>query len=232
MGGLEQKSERTANARTPPEYPLGSGPAVSGRTCNGTVISWKTEQGYGFVKNPAGGPDLFLHINDIQGKLVPSPGDRVRFKLRQDGQGKLSVYRAQVIRFSALTTMDWSVTALVVVAPFVFSLFTVSRSAIPLILYSSMSVLCFFMIRDDKCRAEQGRWRIPDDSIHLAQLLWGWPGSLLAQKIYFHKARKKSFQGTLHFFVFIHLIFWADYLMLNHLLLKRIAVLLQYLAGL
>lgn len=197
-----------------------------------TVISWKTEQGYGFMKNPNGGADLFLHINDIQGKLEPKCGDTVRFRLKTDEKGKTVVYGARIAGFNAFSTLSWIATTLVAATPFVLSAITFKRSPLPLISYSIMSTVCFFMIKIDKRRAEDGRWRIPDDSMHLAQLLWGWPGTLIAQKIYFHKARKKTFQGTLNFIIFIHIIFWVDYLLLEHMFLKDIVQLLSDFATL
>lgn len=180
------------------------------------------------MKNPNGGADLFLHINDIQGKREPNCGDKIRFRLKTDEKGKIVVYSARLIQLNALAALSWITTLLIVIVPFSLAIITCHRTSFPLILYSIMSVICFFMMRIDKIRAEKGLWRISDDSLHMAQLLWGWPGTLIAQKIYFHKARKKTFQGALHFIIFIHLIAWVDDLVLNHLILSDIIQLLEY----
>lgn len=193
-----------------------------------TIIAWKCGQGYGFVANPAGKEDLFLHINDIQGKHIPSPGDVVRFQLKQGPNGKPAVYNACLTKYAAIAAANWSLVGVITIIPFVLSILTFSNGALPLALYSFMSVLCFLMVRSDKHRAEARRWRISDSSMHLTQLLWGWPGSLVAQKIYFHKARKKSFQGTLNFIIFMHLLFWIDAMMLDHLILNFIIHVLEY----
>ncbi|MCU0857174.1 MAG: DUF1294 domain-containing protein [Pontiellaceae bacterium] len=203
---------------------------MKNKTYKSTVISWKSGQGYGFMKNPNGGSDLFLHINDIQGKREPDCGDFVRFRLKTDEKGKTVVYGARLIQFTALSAMSWITTVAIAGLPFILSLITLKRTPFPLILYSCMGTLCFFMMKTDKRRAEEGRWRISDDSIHLAQLLWGWPGTLIAQKIYLHKARKKPFQGTLNFIIFLHILFWVDYLALDHLILKNVILLLEQVA--
>lgn len=196
-----------------------------------TIVSWKQGKGYGFIANPEGGDDLFLHINDIRHKRVPESGDRVRFKLLPGKAGAPAVSHVRLLRYNSLSARSWGFTLLVCGVPFVLSLHVFPYNRFPLILYSCMSGICFLLMRDDKRRAEQGRWRIPNDSIHLAQLLWGWPGTLIAQKVYRHKAQQKPFQGTLHLILFIHYVFWIDALFLDHLFLKLIIQFLQRFAG-
>jgi len=84
-------------------------------------------------------------------------------------------------RFS--TWIDWR---LLVVAPVSVSLFT------------------YFTYRSDKRRAEKGEWRIPEATLHLAELLGGWPGAFLAQRKYRHKTAKTSYQFTFWAIVLIH----------------------------
>ena len=62
-----------------------------------------------------------------------------------------------------------------------------------------MSAFAFFAYRTDKRRAEAGRWRIPETTLHFAELLGGWPGAFLAQRKFRHKTAKTSFQ----------VVFWA-----------------------
>lgn len=42
--------------------------------------------------------------------------------------------------------------------------------------------------------AERGRWRTPENTLHVAELLGGWPGALVAQQLFRHKTRKISYQ--------------------------------------
>ena len=46
----------------------------------------------------------------------------------------------------------------------------------------------------DKDRAVSSGWRVPESSLHLAELLGGWPGALLAQRRLRHKCSKTSYQ--------------------------------------
>jgi len=56
------------------------------------------------------------------------------------------------------------------------------------------SVVAFVVYGVDKTAARQGARRIPENTLHLLALLGGWPGGLLAQKVFRHKTRKLSFQ--------------------------------------
>ena len=65
--------------------------------------------------------------------------------------------------------------------------------------YLVMSVVTIVVYAMDKHKAANGKWRIPEATLHLFELLCGWPGALLAQVIIRHKNAKVPFQ----------LVFWA-----------------------
>lgn len=65
--------------------------------------------------------------------------------------------------------------------------------------YGAMSVVSFLLYRQDKRAAQAGDRRIPERTLHLADLLGSWPGGLLAQGRFRHKTRKAGFQ----------LVFWV-----------------------
>ncbi|MCG4455315.1 DUF1294 domain-containing protein [Pseudomonas sp. MMS21-TM103] len=58
---------------------------------------------------------------------------------------------------------------------------------------AAASLISFEQYWHEKTRALNGG-RIPENSLHLVELLGGWPGALLAQKIFRHKTRKASDQ--------------------------------------
>ena len=60
-----------------------------------------------------------------------------------------------------------------------------------------MSLIAFFLYRaicTDKAAAIQGTWRTPESTLQVVSVLGGWPGALIAQRIYRHKTRKQPFQ--------------------------------------
>lgn len=74
-----------------------------------------------------------------------------------------------------------------------------------LLIYLAMSLLCFFVYWRDKRLAINGQQRIPEMRLHLLELLGGWPGGLLAQRLIRHKNRKLAYQVKFWLIVAAHL---------------------------
>lgn len=60
--------------------------------------------------------------------------------------------------------------------------------------YTLMSAISFSLYGLDKRAATRGGRRTPEARLHFFELLGGWPGALLAQRVFRHKTRKSSFQ--------------------------------------
>lgn len=60
--------------------------------------------------------------------------------------------------------------------------------------YGVLSLALFFMYGLDKAAARRGRRRTPEVTLHLVSLAGGWPGALIAQRVFHHKTRKAQFQ--------------------------------------
>lgn len=68
----------------------------------------------------------------------------------------------------------------------------------------ALSAFAFFAYRSDKRSAEAGEWRVPEALLHLLELLGGWPGAFLVQRVFRHKTAKFSFQFIFWTIVFLH----------------------------
>lgn len=82
----------------------------------------------------------------------------------------------------------------------------------PMAVYVVVSVVTFILYAIDKRRAIDSRRRIRESTLHLAELLGGFPGAFVAQRTLRHKNRKLSYQGTFWLIVVVHLAAWAAYL--------------------
>jgi len=58
------------------------------------------------------------------------------------------------------------------------------------------SMLAFLLYGIDKFAAVRGWRRTPEAQLHLVALAGGWPGALIAQKLFRHKTRKQPFRGV------------------------------------
>lgn len=57
-----------------------------------------------------------------------------------------------------------------------------------------ISVITFFAYGADKAAAEEGRWRTSESTLHLLAPAGGWPGALVAQRVFRHKTTKRPFR--------------------------------------
>ncbi len=97
-------------------------------------------------------------------------------------------------------------------------------TSLPFVLgaYGIMSLLCGLAIFRDKRKSINRQWRTSERTLHLLELLGGWPGSLVAQQVFRHKTRKLSYQVTFWCIVGLHGLVWADVLL--HQKLSRTAM--------
>ncbi|HEX8310067.1 MAG TPA: DUF1294 domain-containing protein [Chthoniobacteraceae bacterium] len=66
------------------------------------------------------------------------------------------------------------------------------------------SLITFLFYWRDKRRAQTGQWRIPESTLHLAELLGGWPGAFLAQHELRHKVVKRRYQLVFWLIVIVY----------------------------
>jgi uncharacterized membrane protein YsdA (DUF1294 family) len=69
---------------------------------------------------------------------------------------------------------------------------------------AAISILTWLAYYHDKKRAISGGWRVPESTLHLLELLGGWPAALLAQSCLRHKSSKKSFKFAFWIIVLLH----------------------------
>lgn len=62
------------------------------------------------------------------------------------------------------------------------------------IFYILFGLLTYFIYARDKHAAQNGSWRISENTLHTFSLLCGWPGAIIAQQTLRHKTKKISFQ--------------------------------------
>ncbi|WP_238984586.1 DUF1294 domain-containing protein [Billgrantia kenyensis] len=61
--------------------------------------------------------------------------------------------------------------------------------------YALLSAITFAIYGIDKAAAGKGRRRTPEATLLFAGLIGGWPGALVAQRLFRHKTRKQPFQA-------------------------------------
>ncbi len=81
-----------------------------------------------------------------------------------------------------------------------------------LLAYAVTSVITFLAYGLDKRAAVRGRGRTPEATLHLLELLGGFPGALAAQHVFLHKRAKRRYQVVFWLIVVLHAAGWAAWL--------------------
>lgn len=163
-------------------------------------MEWNDDRGFGFVVPNGGGDRVFLHISEVRSRNHrPSVGDQVTYSVAKDSRGRLQAktvaypfkHRPLWSRRSGFPRVAIGVVALVIV------LTTMLLGKVPSVIgaaYFLFSLISFAAYAKDKHAAKRDAWRTPESTLHLFDLLGGWPGGLIAQQTFHHKNVKSSFQ--------------------------------------
>lgn len=170
-------------------------------TGKGRVAKWNDEKGFGFITPQSGGKNVFFHINDYsRTHKRPDQGLAVSYVLATDSSGRdcaVQVVPTKGHRNNARERRQ-QLTALILCGLFGGALFFLWTSLdLPLellVVYGVMSPLTYSAYARDKDAARKGRWRTPENTLHIMSLLGGWPGAGLAQSFLRHKSKKLSFK--------------------------------------
>jgi cold shock protein len=64
----------------------------------GTIVTWRDEKGFGFVRPDDGTPDIFLHVKFLADAFRPAEGQRVAFSIVPDERSGRDRGRADAVR--------------------------------------------------------------------------------------------------------------------------------------
>lgn len=114
-------------------------------------------------------------------------------------------YRPGQSRWHAQTYLAWAFSFIFLFAVTVAWMTGYTRWPLPVV-YGVASLITVVAYARDKARAQRGLWRIPENTLHLLELVGGWPGALVAQWTIFHKNRKVSYQMVFWGIVIVHFV--------------------------
>lgn len=175
----------------------------------GRLTEWNDERGFGFIDPLDGGPRVFVHVSEFpRSDRRPFALDLLGYEVERDERGRL---RASAVRFlapvrsrrdanaAASGSPKGTDAAVAVSVSFILLVgFLAAVGVAPLWLvglYVLLSVVLFVAYGADKSAAQHGRWRTSESSLHLLALAGGWPGALVAQRMFRHKTRKQPFRS-------------------------------------
>ncbi|MBE9013557.1 cold shock and DUF1294 domain-containing protein [Pseudanabaenaceae cyanobacterium LEGE 13415] len=187
----------------------------------GKLVRWNNDRGFGFIQPEDQSREIFLHISDVdRAKRSPCVGDIILYQTTPGKQGKPRACHAKIqgatapkvtLQFNPVSVSLVVKVVLLALLPLIGSihLTLTQRNPIPLLLYPAMSGITFIVYHEDKFRAKERRWRIPEQQLHFFELCGGWLGAYVAQQLIRHKSNKPSYQREFFAIVAIHLVGWT-----------------------
>lgn len=167
----------------------------------GQVSDWDDKRGFGFITPVDGGARVFVHVSALPRGRRPSVGDAVTFAEARDDRNRLRATGVQPVeperrrgpagRRGLARPVALAVAFLALLA----ALGALDRVGVAVaLLYAALSVVSFGLYAADKSAAQRGAWRVRESTLHIADLLGGWPGGLVARHAFRHKTRKQPFR--------------------------------------
>lgn len=75
-----------------------------------------------------------------------------------------------------------------------------------------VNIITFCMYYADKQAAIERKWRIPEGTLHVAMIIGGTVGAIIAQQKFRHKTRKTSFQIVFRSLLLLQLLIITSFL--------------------
>lgn len=195
----------------------------------GKISEWHDDRGFGFLAplgdDPAG-TRVFFHVRDYdQGSRRPEPGELVKFSASRQDDGR---WRADRVRRAVAPARGdaksvkptkaaarpaprrapaWAL-ALLVSAYAGGLAVAVEHGRLPMELmfwFVAVNVVTLFFYYGDKTAAQRGESRTPESTLHALEFAGGWPGALLAQRLFRHKTAKASYRAGFRTAVVLHI---------------------------
>ena len=142
-----------------------------------------------------------MHIKSFENrKRRPVGNEIVTYELGTDGKGRAQAQNVSFAdeRVPSTYSSAHSNGLLILAAAFIFLISAATLAGkLPLLvlgIYLIVSAITFVAYALDKSAARNDRWRTQESTLHLFALLGGWPGALVAQRLFRHKSKKQSFQ--------------------------------------
>lgn len=165
------------------------------------IVYWNDTKGFGFLHAAGHADDIFFHISNVIDNARPTRGEEVYITLQPSAEkGRLVAAkvarRKDKKRLARTNNIEhpYAIEGLIYCVIDILFFAVVTWFSLPLaITYLVLSVITILLYSYDKHAAIHHKFRIPESSLHIAALLGGWPGALIARPFLNHKTSKKRF---------------------------------------
>ena len=159
---------------------------------SGVVVSFDPRKGFGFIRSPEYREDIFVHVEEVDGRVPLRSGQRVRFEASQTDRG-LRATRVVPGRQGLSPTM--AAGGFLVAVPVVVTL-GLHRAGLGWIgaYLGAIGVATWATFAWDKRQAGLEARRVPEAVLLGLSLIGGSPVAAIAMAVLRHKTAKLSFR--------------------------------------
>jgi uncharacterized membrane protein YsdA (DUF1294 family)/cold shock CspA family protein len=160
---------------------------------SGVVVSFDLGKGFGFIRSPEYREDIFVHVEEVDGRVPLRSGQRVRFVAKDTERGLRAtrVVPGSVGLSPAMSAAGFLVAILVAVTG---ALHKAGLGWVGAYL-GAIGTATWAAFAWDKRQAGLGGRRVPEAVLLGLSLLGGSPAAAVAMFILRHKTSKPSFQA-------------------------------------
>lgn len=166
----------------------------------GILTKWDDGKGFGFITPSTGESPVFVHISAFPRGRRPAVNEKLSYTIAKDRAKRTCADKVAFERPApgALTQTRRGSSALPFACLFIAAIAAATYvglvGLVVAALYGGLSALSLLLYGMDKSAARSGGPRTPEATLHIIALAGGWPGAVLAQRMFRHKTIKQPFQ--------------------------------------
>lgn len=176
----------------------------------GKIVIWNEAKGFGWVE--AGDQRLFFHSREFVGREFVV-GQEFRFMVGADIKGRPCARSPEGAAPGRISVSSWMLLAALITVP------AMGLSHVPVpwwwptVQVIALSAATYRLYAYDKRQSVRRGWRVPETSLHLAEIAGGWPGAFLAQRRLRHKCSKNAYLAIYWCIILLHQVVGLDFVL-------------------